>query len=125
MSTLKIMIVAAAAEIHKNLPPDQAGAPEDWEPHAAWAIGAIVRKWREINTFGDQPKESPFEVGDGGGNIHERGPTALGGPSEVLHAQSKAMGYTGDCCGTCGNYTLVRNGTCLKCNTCGSTTGCS
>ena len=26
---------------------------------------------------------------------------------------------------TCGNFTLVRNGTCLKCDTCGSTTGCS
>ncbi|PSC03255.1 vitamin B12-dependent ribonucleotide reductase [Alsobacter soli] len=34
-------------------------------------------------------------------------------------------GYQGDACGECGNFTLVRNGTCLKCNTCGSTTGCS
>ncbi|SHL58440.1 hypothetical protein SAMN05444414_12115 [Roseovarius marisflavi] len=25
----------------------------------------------------------------------------------------------------CGNYMLVRNGTCMKCNTCGSTSGCS
>jgi ribonucleoside-diphosphate reductase alpha chain len=34
-------------------------------------------------------------------------------------------GYEGDSCGDCGNFTLVRNGTCLKCVTCGSTTGCS
>jgi ribonucleoside-diphosphate reductase alpha chain len=27
--------------------------------------------------------------------------------------------------GECGNYTLVRNGTCMKCNTCGGTSGCS
>lgn len=33
--------------------------------------------------------------------------------------------YVGDSCGSCGNFTLVRVGTCLKCNTCGSTTGCS
>jgi ribonucleoside-diphosphate reductase alpha chain len=39
--------------------------------------------------------------------------------------KAKLQGYTGDACGECGNYTLVRNGTCLKCNSCGSTTGCS
>lgn len=39
--------------------------------------------------------------------------------------KAKMQGYTGDSCSDCGNYTLVRNGTCLKCNTCGSTTGCS
>ncbi|MEL6582921.1 MAG: vitamin B12-dependent ribonucleotide reductase [Pseudomonadota bacterium] len=40
-------------------------------------------------------------------------------------AMAKMQGYEGDACGECGNYTLVRNGTCLKCNTCGATTGCS
>ena len=40
-------------------------------------------------------------------------------------AQAKMQGYTGDSCSECGNYTLVRNGTCNKCTTCGSTTGCS
>jgi len=34
-------------------------------------------------------------------------------------------GYAGDPCGTCGQFTLVRNGTCLKCDSCGSTSGCS
>ena len=40
-------------------------------------------------------------------------------------AKAKMQGYEGDPCGECGNYTLVRNGTCMKCNTCGSTSGCS
>ena len=40
-------------------------------------------------------------------------------------AEAKAQGYEGEMCGECGNFTLVRNGTCMKCNTCGSTTGCS
>ena len=40
-------------------------------------------------------------------------------------AEAIMKGYVGDSCGECGNFTLVRNGTCLKCNTCGSTTGCS
>jgi ribonucleoside-diphosphate reductase alpha chain len=39
--------------------------------------------------------------------------------------EAKARGYEGDPCGECQNYTLVRNGTCMKCDTCGSTTGCS
>ncbi len=38
---------------------------------------------------------------------------------------AKLKGYEGDPCPACGNFTLVRNGTCLKCDTCGSTTGCS
>ena len=39
--------------------------------------------------------------------------------------EAKARGYEGEMCGECGNFTLVRNGTCMKCDTCGSTTGCS
>ena len=40
-------------------------------------------------------------------------------------AKAKLQGYEGDPCSDCGNYTLVRNGTCMKCNTCGGTSGCS
>jgi ribonucleoside-diphosphate reductase alpha chain len=38
---------------------------------------------------------------------------------------ARLKGYEGDPCPVCGHLTLVRNGTCLKCETCGSTTGCS
>ncbi|MCC0064272.1 MAG: vitamin B12-dependent ribonucleotide reductase [Defluviimonas sp.] len=53
--------------------------------------------------------------------------TALGSGTVALDARTKArmQGYEGDPCGECGNYTLVRNGTCMKCNTCGGTSGCS
>ncbi|HOX18150.1 MAG TPA: vitamin B12-dependent ribonucleotide reductase, partial [Spirochaetales bacterium] len=44
-------------------------------------------------------------------------------PSGARLARMK--GYEGDPCPVCGHLTLVRNGTCLKCETCGSTTGCS
>ena len=40
-------------------------------------------------------------------------------------AEAKAKGYEGEMCGECGNFTLVRNGTCMKCDTCGATSGCS
>ncbi|MBE2216791.1 MAG: vitamin B12-dependent ribonucleotide reductase [Ignavibacteria bacterium] len=39
--------------------------------------------------------------------------------------QAKQKGYTGDICQSCGSLTMVRNGTCLKCITCGDTSGCS
>ena len=42
-----------------------------------------------------------------------------------LRKEAKAKGYVGESCPECANFTLVRNGTCLKCDTCGSTTGCS
>lgn len=39
--------------------------------------------------------------------------------------KSMMQGYTGDSCSECSNFTMVRNGTCLKCDTCGATSGCS
>ncbi|MCH8522934.1 MAG: vitamin B12-dependent ribonucleotide reductase [Balneolales bacterium] len=47
------------------------------------------------------------------------------GSFEQKYTQARQMGYTGDICSDCGSMTLVRNGTCLKCNTCGATSGCS
>jgi ribonucleoside-diphosphate reductase alpha chain len=46
-------------------------------------------------------------------------------PSLERIREAQAQGYEGDACGECGNFTLVRNGTCLKCVTCGATSGCS
>ena len=43
--------------------------------------------------------------------------------NQILEAKMK--GYEGDGCAECGNFTMLRNGTCLKCDTCGSTSGCS
>jgi ribonucleoside-diphosphate reductase alpha chain len=40
-------------------------------------------------------------------------------------ARAKMQGYTGNSCGECQNFTMVRNGTCEKCDTCGATSGCS
>jgi ribonucleoside-diphosphate reductase alpha chain len=52
-----------------------------------------------------------------------------GNATYAAHAEqvrfARLQGFEGDPCGECGNFTLVRNGTCQKCVTCGSTTGCS
>ncbi|MFB0490005.1 ribonucleoside-diphosphate reductase alpha chain [Methylobacterium sp. OAE515] len=54
-------------------------------------------------------------------------PPAQDGPNSIAsrRAEAKLKGYVGEACPECANFTLVRNGTCLKCDTCGSTTGCS
>ena len=46
-------------------------------------------------------------------------------PNLAQEIEAKIKGYEGEACGECGNFTLVRNGTCMKCNTCGATSGCS
>jgi ribonucleoside-diphosphate reductase alpha chain len=39
--------------------------------------------------------------------------------------EASKFGFEGDPCPECGQFTLVSNGSCLKCVSCGSTTGCS
>ncbi len=46
-------------------------------------------------------------------------------PAASAYRAAREKGYTGDPCPECGHLTLVRNGACLKCQTCGATTGCS
>jgi len=67
-----------------------------------------------------------------GGQVHAvsgGGGTFTGAAAMVDRAsrarEAKMKGFEGDACGECGNFTLVRNGTCMKCNTCGGTSGCS
>jgi len=89
----------------------QATGTDDGQPIAAQAVGAQV---------------TPADV------IAEA--TAMHVSTEIMDSTDQHMdqvrearmkGYEGDPCGECGNFTLVRNGTCLKCNTCGATSGCS
>jgi ribonucleoside-diphosphate reductase alpha chain len=61
---------------------------------------------------------------------HEVDRLAFSAPSAAdvvaeKRAEARMKGYVGESCPECANFTLVRNGTCLKCDTCGSTTGCS
>ena len=38
---------------------------------------------------------------------------------------ARRQGYEGDPCQECKQFKMVRNGTCLKCENCGATSGCS
>jgi ribonucleoside-diphosphate reductase alpha chain len=59
--------------------------------------------------------------------IAERIETAPSAKEETANrvAMARLRGYEGESCSECGNFTMVRNGTCLKCDTCGGTSGCS
>ena len=58
--------------------------------------------------------------------VRETEVTVRAGRSEADRmAEARLRGYEGEACRECANFTLVRNGTCLKCDTCGSTSGCS
>ena len=52
-------------------------------------------------------------------------PGFAGRSATALVLEARAKGYVGEACAECGNFTLIRNGTCLKCDTCGGTSGCS
>ncbi len=52
------------------------------------------------------------------------GSTSVGEKAAIVSA-AKAKGYTGNSCGECGQMTMVRNGSCEKCDSCGATSGCS
>jgi ribonucleoside-diphosphate reductase alpha chain len=83
------------------------------------------------------PHSRGIARGDGiaDGPVAESGPLARAQAATIVTLESRQLrlkisearlkGYEGDPCGGCGAFTLVRNGTCLKCVSCGATSGCS
>jgi ribonucleoside-diphosphate reductase alpha chain len=90
---------------------------------ARFASAGYVRgNLRLLHGGGEDAAREEGKVADQAG-----GTAALGGGEHrsVQAQMARLKGYEGDPCDNCGNFTLVRSGTCLKCDTCGSTTGCS
>ncbi len=90
------------------------------------AATALANGTDPVSTLNMLIPETARAMG-GSGSAAIGGATALSTGTVGMDARVKAkmQGYEGDPCGECGNYTLVRNGTCMKCNTCGGTSGCS
>jgi ribonucleoside-diphosphate reductase alpha chain len=130
---------------------DQDKAPGFGEGHASPAASSVVSrglvrsKADKLMLVPSRAGESSVHVGGSGahggfvqgatalkGELAERASPALGSslaPQVETVAEKRAearmKGYVGESCPECGNFTMVRNGTCLKCDTCGGTTGCS
>ncbi|NAZ35328.1 vitamin B12-dependent ribonucleotide reductase [Rubellimicrobium sp. CFH 75288] len=117
---------------------DELGAGEaerNVVPVSEGAASRSIEVLKQISSTGYLRKRLPQDLAllNGNWTVTEAGLglEAQTGLATVAAAQISArdkariQGYEGDPCGECGNYTLVRNGTCLKCNTCGGTSGCS
>jgi ribonucleoside-diphosphate reductase alpha chain len=106
--------------------------------------GFLAEAARKIE-FEDRSSNSTYPAkgrnGNGNGNGHRPQavrpeavrPEAAAKKSELQAAaqlsmtiqRAKMQGYEGDACPSCHSFTMVRNGSCLKCETCGNTSGCS
>ncbi|HEY3271246.1 MAG TPA: vitamin B12-dependent ribonucleotide reductase, partial [Geothrix sp.] len=77
------------------------------------------------------PTGTPLPFPEAGAAAHEQElqpvlqPVGVGARVASAAQVAREKGYTGDPCPECGHLTLVRNGACMKCQTCGATTGCS
>ena len=76
------------------------------------------------NGNGGPSKTNGMNKGDGPALLP---PQARSVPTSILDRvkQARQKGYEGDPCPACGSLTLVRSGACMKCDTCGETSGCS
>jgi hypothetical protein len=100
------------------------GVPYAWFPRLLNA----TRKQREaveIGRFGLHWDEIDEDISIAGLLAGRRDQTVKHPPAAPVKGRSAHEGYVGESCPECGNFTMVRNGTRLKCDTCGGTTGCS
>jgi ribonucleoside-diphosphate reductase alpha chain len=74
--------------------------------------------------FATPRSEHLHPVGEGGGNGHKAHKNGTGVLEDKVRV-ARLKGYEGDPCNECGQLTLVRSGACMKCDTCGATSGCS
>jgi ribonucleoside-diphosphate reductase alpha chain len=95
----------------RNLRPTDASKAETSQPEAT--VDAVAK----------QPEPAPTTADSGEAGAQQKAVRSDSYESE--YDKAKQMGYTGEACPECGSMTMVRNGTCMKCITCGSTTGCS
>jgi len=89
---------------------------------APLATGGMTPLFSEAETAPER-HEAPALATSGHG--HPAHAAARLSASQSAFTTARQKGYTGDPCPECGHLTMVRNGACLKCQTCGATTGCS
>ena len=90
------------------------------------AVVAQAERKRTAIEFEDRTQAQAGTASAKGNGSKERSEERKAAASlSVEVSKARAQGYTGDACPNCQSFTMVRNGSCLKCNTCGSTSGCS
>jgi ribonucleoside-diphosphate reductase alpha chain len=113
--------------------------PEDGKPTNKGDEGGLKNNQGEIKDQKNSIQLSSPQINGNGSNGHSKPIVIIparsngteGGQAVATRklvsktAIARLKGYEGDPCTDCGQLTLVRNGTCLKCQTCGATSGCS
>ncbi|MCI0465372.1 MAG: vitamin B12-dependent ribonucleotide reductase, partial [Gemmataceae bacterium] len=117
-----------------DTPREEGGAAPARPQPADESPKPISRAFHKPRSGHLQPLGNGGKTGNGANETNGHGPVKkpAGGPvllssttmqEEVRQARLK--GYEGDPCTECGQLTMVRNGACLKCDSCGATSGCS
>jgi len=88
------------------------------------AAGGMTPLFPEGETAGGAHEPAPA-LAAAPGHPHGRAPQVGAHAPQSAFQAARQKGYTGDPCPECGHLTMVRNGACLKCQTCGATSGCS
>jgi ribonucleoside-diphosphate reductase alpha chain len=131
--------IVDSSEIKQRISEKQNVGFKPYNPPASGVAGASAASG---SSAGPEPKTIPPGAASSGLSSRGDGIRALSTqtaepPVQVLGqsrpeqselykiAQARIKGYEGDPCPSCGSFTLIRNGTCMKCQTCGGTTGCS
>ena len=84
----------------------------------------------DVSAAEEQPKaETPPEIeaqiAKLADAVNQKAPRGVLASPGRARQEARIKGYEGDACSECGQFTLVRNGACLKCESCGASTGCS
>ena len=96
------------------------------EPEQAAEIVQVEESTEAIVTRLADEAETKAKIDAASRDAKQGASTSPLSPSAAeQRAKALMQGYTGNSCMECGNFTMVRNGTCEKCDTCGSTSGCS
>ncbi|GJL91479.1 vitamin B12-dependent ribonucleotide reductase [Hyphococcus sp.] len=76
-------------------------------------------------TRAESPPEIEAQIAKLADAVNQKVPRGVLATPGNARAEARIKGYEGDACSDCGQFTLVRNGACLKCESCGASTGCS
>ncbi len=121
------------AHVQPSMQMDAMGPEAQEEYIAEEEVGVQVRpagiaeRLHPVSTHlhpGQEPPPPASHPRSNGGSNGGGTAVATRARTEAINA-SKAKGYTGNACSECGQLTMVRNGACEKCDSCGATSGCS
>ncbi|MBX9623173.1 MAG: vitamin B12-dependent ribonucleotide reductase, partial [Gemmataceae bacterium] len=117
---------AAPANVHPLAPPRSAHL----KPGGSATV--VVADGKPNGNGNGNGHAKPKANGNGGGTVTVAAPVRGGfvaAPAATSREEkikiARQKGYEGDPCSECGQLTLVRSGACAKCDTCGTTSGCS